>query len=282
MNSLKSTILAALLLGLTLVSTCQAAEVKVIKALPYKDASGLSDYEKERCKIDLYLPVGVKNFPTLVWFHGGGLQGGNRDGKDTVAVARSLASSGLAVASASYRLSPKVTYPAYIEDAAVAFAWTYKHIAEHGGDAKRVFVGGHSAGGYLTFMVGLDPRYLKASGVELSAIAGLVPVSGQTMDHYTVREERGVGRYTITAGEAAPVFYARKDTPPMLVLYADHDMAARQAENEYLVEIMKGAGNTKVIGTLIHDRNHGTIASKIAEDGDPAKKAILEFVGLRR
>ena len=96
-----------------------------------------------------------------------------------------------------------------------------------------IVVGGHSAGGYLTFMIGLDPRYLRAHGLELSAIAGLIPVSGQTMTHYTVRKERGIGQFTITADEAAPVFHVRKDTPPMLVLYADNDMAAR-AEDSYL------------------------------------------------
>jgi acetyl esterase/lipase len=274
-------------LALAFVLTCGvldalAAGVKVISAVSYKVGGQLTDYEKERCQLDLYLPEGVKDFPTLVWFHGGGLQNGERDGKNTVALARSLAASGVAVASASYRLSPKVKYPAYLEDAAAAFAWTKRSISGHGGHANAVFIGGHSAGGYLTFMVGLDARHLKAHGLETTAIAGLIPVSGQTMDHYTVREERGLGRFTITAGEAAPVFYARKDTPPMLVLYADDDLPARQAENEYLVEILKGAGNTNVTGRLIRDRNHGTVAYRIAEEGDPAKEAILEFVRSHR
>ena len=115
---------------------------------------------------------------------------------------RSLARAGVAVVSAEYRLSPKVKYPAYLQDAAAAFAWTRAHIAEHGGDVEKLFVGGHSAGGYLTFMIGLDERYLREFGVELSGIAGLIPVSGQTMTHYTVREERGIGQFTITADEA--------------------------------------------------------------------------------
>ena len=271
-------VLVAAFLGICLTPPLEAAGVKVLPGLAYKSGERVTDYEKERCKLDLYLPVGKKAFPTLVWFHGGGLQGGNRDGKDTVAVAHSLAETGVAVASVGYRLSPKAKYPAYIEDAAAAFAWTRAHVAEHGGNPEVIFIGGHSAGGYLTFLVGMDPRYLREYGVALSAIAGLIPVSGQTMDHYTVRGERGGGRFTITAGEAAPVFHIGNDTPPMLVLYADHDMAARQAENEYFVEVMKDAGNKRVTGKLIRDRTHGTIASRIAQDGDPARQAILEFI----
>ncbi|MFZ9745766.1 MAG: alpha/beta hydrolase [Opitutaceae bacterium] len=268
----------AALLVLALALTGRGAEVKVLSGLAYKEGPGIDAYEKERCQLDLYLPAGTKNFPTLVWFHGGGLKNGNRDEKNTVAEVRSLAAAGVAVASASYRLSPKVNFPAYLQDAAAAFAWTKRQIASHGGDATRVFIGGHSAGGYLALMVGLDPRYLREAGLDLSALAGVIPFSGQTMDHYTVREERKIGRYSVTAGEAAPVFFARKDTPPLLVLYADHDMVARQAENEYFVEIMKGAGNPRITGRLIRDRTHGTIASKMAEDGDPAREAVLAFI----
>jgi len=246
----------------------------------YKTGDSLSDYEKERCVLDLYLPSQQKNFPTLVWFHGGGLKGGNKDG--TAKMAASFTKLGIAVVAANYRLSPKVTYPAYIQDAAAAVAWTHAHIVEHGGDPKRIFVSGHSAGGYLTFMLGLDPHYLHDAGLEATDIPGYIPVSGQTMTHYTVREEKGIGQYTITADEAAPVFYTRKDTPPFLVLYADHDMAARAEENAYLVAIMKGAGNKHITGQLITDRTHGTIGSKIAEDGDPAREAILKFMGVEK
>ena len=246
--------------------------------IAYKAGPGLSDYERERCVLDVYLPTNRPGFATLVWFHGGGLTGGSKDGADTRDTARSLARGGVGVVVPNYRLSPKATYPAYIKDAAAAVAWTTTHVAELGGDPARVFIGGHSAGGYLTLMLGLDAHYLRDLGVPPQAVAGLVPVSGQTMTHYTVREERGIGKFTIVADEAAPVFFARKDTPPMLVLYADHDMAARAEENAYLVAVLKGAGNTNVSGRLIAERTHGSIASKIADADDPARLAILAFL----
>jgi acetyl esterase/lipase len=255
------------------------SKVTVLSDIAYKTGGDLTDYEKERCKLDLHLPSGRTGFATLVWFHGGGLKGGDKTGDS--AIAHSLAQKGVAVVAANYRLSPKVTYPAYLQDAAAAVAWARVHIAEHGGDPQKVFVGGHSAGGWLTMMVGLDERYLGKLEMRLSELAGLIPVSGQTMTHYTVREERGIGRFVITADEAAPVYYGRKDTPPMLVLYAEHDMVARAAENEYFIAIMNGAGNKGVTGQLIRDRDHGSIASRIADENDPARQAILEFIRAR-
>ena len=259
--------------------------VRVLTDIAYKQGNALSAYEKERCKLDVYLPKADKDFTTLVWFHGGGLKNGDKDGRriasdsvKTARIAQSLAAAGIAVVSPNYRLSPKVAFPAYVQDAAAAVAWTRTHIAEHGGDATRVFVGGHSAGGYLALMLAMDPRYLVEAGARVSAIAGFIPVSGQTMTHYTVREERGVGKFNVTADEAAPVRFARADTPPMLVLYADRDMAARAEENAFFVALMKGAGNKRVTGLMVGDRTHGSIASKIENAGDPARTAILEFM----
>jgi acetyl esterase/lipase len=271
-----------LLLPLLLIFTAHciaeepSKEIQVLPDVAYKSGDGLSDYEQQRCKLDVYLPAEHTGFATLIWFHGGGLTGGSKAGSDKMA--RSLAMAGVAVVVPNYRLSPKATFPAYIQDAAAACAWASAHIAEHGGDSARLFVGGHSAGGYLALMLGMDPHYLRDVGLEPSAIAGLIPVSGQTMTHYTVREERGIGKFTITADQAAPVYFIRKDTPPFLVLYADHDMVGRAEENAYFVAMMKGAGNQRITGKLIADRTHGSIAGRIVEDGDPARMAILEFI----
>ncbi len=255
-----------------------AAQTKPTTDIAYKSGDKLSEYEAQRCKLDLYIPPGGKHFATLVWFHGGGLKGGSKEGGETPKIARALAADGIAVASVNYRLSPKATYPAYLEDSAAACAWVRAHIAERGGDPAKVFISGHSAGGWLTLMLAMDARWLKQHGLTPDSFAGYIPLSGQTMTHYTVREERGIAKETIIADEAAPVHYCRKDTPPMLVLAADHDMAARSEENEYLVAVLKGAGNKRVIFRQIADRTHGSIANNIAKTGDPVRKAILDFI----
>ncbi len=255
-----------------------ASGVKVMSDIPYRSGGHLDAYELERCKLDVYLPAvaGSNRFPTIVWFYGGNLTSGSKAGPK--ALAASLAREGVAVVLPDYRLSPRAKYPAYIEDAAAAFAWTHWHIAGLGGRADRVYLAGHSAGGYLVLMVGLDAHYLQAEGLDPTNIAGVIPVSGQTMTHYTVRAERGLAQTTITADAAAPVFYCRKETPPMLVLYADHDMPAREEENQYLVAVMHWAGNDRVTGRQISGRDHGSIASRMVEAGDPARVAMVEFV----
>lgn len=251
--------------------------------IAYKTGAGLTEYEQSRCKLDIYLPTDRKGFATLVWFHGGGLKQGDKAGtkEDSVLtpdIARSLTKAGIAFVAPNYRLSPKVNFPAYLQDAAAAVAWTQKHITEHGGDLRRIFIGGHSAGGYIALMLGVDAHYLADAGVKLADIAGLIPVSGQTLTHYTVREERGGKKFHITADDAAPLHFCGPKTPPFLVHYADRDMAARGEENMLFVEMMKAAGNKGMHSQLITDRTHGSIASKITEDGDPARVAILEFM----
>jgi acetyl esterase/lipase len=246
-----------------------------LRDLAYKTGDSLSDYEKERCKLDLYLPENASGFPTLVWFHGGGLTGGN---KGDPKLPRFFAGKGIAVASVNYRLSPRTPFPGYVEDAAAAVAWVRSHIAERGGDPEKVFISGHSAGAYLTVMLGMDVRYLRKAGLEPENIAGFIPVSSAMTTHFTVRAERGIEKNTIISDEASPVYFSRKDTPPMLVLYADKDMPARCEENAFFVAALKAAGNTKVTGRMITDRDHGSIASRITQPGDPAGTAMLEFI----
>jgi len=249
----------------------------VFHDISYKSGDALTEYEKTRCTLDLYVPASGHDFPALVWFHGGGLTGGSKDGVKPIA--ERFARSGIAVAAVNYRLSPKATYPAYLDDAAAAFAWVKTHANEQHIDPARVFVGGHSAGGYLTYMLGLDERWLKPYGLKPESIAGLIPVSGQAMTHYTVREERGIKDHNIiTADEAAPVNHLHKDTPPLLVLFADKDMPARREENLYFVAALRAAGNTRVRELQIDDRTHGSIAGNMVHPDDPAAEAIIHFI----
>ncbi len=99
---------------------------------------------------------------------------------------------GVAVVVVNYRLHPKVKAPAYIDDAAAAVAWVFKNIEKYGGDPDLIFVSGHSAGVYLTSMIGLDTTYLNKYDVDANMIAGLIPYSGHTITHFTIRQERGL------------------------------------------------------------------------------------------
>ena len=272
--------LLALLLSLA-ASTTAAFETKVLKDIPYKDdVVSQTPYEQERCKLDLTVPAGAKGFATYVWFYGGGLKNGAKDLRTEYCaeIRASLAQGGVAVVTPDYRLSPKAKYPAYVDDAAAAFAWTVKHIAEHGGDPRKVFIGGHSAGGYLALLVGMDPERLKPHGLTLGSVAGIAQVSGQVLTHYTVREERGQARYGITSDEAAPAFYIRKALPPILTIYAQNDMLSRAEENMFFVTTLKAAGHTENYSLRVDDRDHGTVGHGIRNLDDPARLAILNFI----
>jgi acetyl esterase/lipase len=253
-------------------------EPRVVAALAYKDPTGLPVAEVERCRLDLYLPATGSGFPTLVWFHGGGLTEGRRDDAFTVAIAKAFARSGIAVASVGYRLSPATTYPGYVEDGAAAFAWVSNNIAGHGGDARTVFIGGHSAGGWLSAMVGLDAAVLTKHGLTPAAIAGVIPVSGQTVTHKTVRTERGLPPEAIVVDEAAPLRHVRAKTPPLLILAAEKDMAARVEENLLLVAALKSAGNKEVSYHFAVGRDHGSIAGEMAKEGDEVGKVVMGFI----
>lgn len=269
------------LLVTLLAATTWARETKVIKDIAYKDdVVSLSPYEQERCKLDLTVPVAAKGFATYVWFYGGGLKNGGKDLRSEYCaeIRESLAQGGVAVVTPDYRLSPKAKYPAYVDDAAAAFAWTVKHIAGQGGDPRKVFIGGHSAGATLALLVGMDPDRLKPHGLTLGSVAGIAQVSAQVLTHYTIREERGQPRYAITCDAAAPAFYIRKALPPILTIYAQNDMLSRAEENLFFVTTLKAAGHAENYSLRVDDRDHGSVGHGLRNLDDPARLAILNFI----
>ena len=206
----------------------------------YSDSINKGDaYRASQCVLDFYYPKGVKNFATIVWFHGGGITGGSKE------LPKELMNKGHAVAGVGYRLSPKATAPAYIEDAAAAVAWVFQHIEDYGGNPHLIFVSGHSAGGYLGMMITLDKKYLGKYGIDADSIAALVPFSGQAITHFTVRQEQGIKDTQPVIDGHAPLFHVRADAPPMLLITGDREMEllGRYEENAYLLRMMKLAGH---------------------------------------
>ncbi len=194
---------------------------------------------KQRCHLDVYYPTGVKEFPTVVWFHGGGLSSGQKE------IPEALKQKGVAVVGVNYRLYPKVKAPIYIEDAAAAVAWVFKNIESYGGNPNAIFISGHSAGGYLASMVGLDKSYLGKHGIDANKIAGLIPFSGHTITHFTVRDERGIEGTQPIIDDLAPLYHVRSDAPPLLLITGDREkeLLGRYEENAYMMRMMKVAGH---------------------------------------
>ena len=280
--ALKSPPLARLLAAsLVFIPRAQAepAEITEQKDISYLSAPSPDAYEMDQCRLDVYLPKNsTADTPLLVWFHGGALKGGARTAGGSVAAAKSLAEQGVGVILPSYRLNPKVTFPAYLEDAAKAVRWAVDH-AETLKIRPKIYVGGHSAGGYLAALLAMDPQYLRKAGVPPELIAGYVCMSGQMMTHFTVAEERGISTEIITADDAAPIHYLRKDTPPMLILIGDNDWPARLEENAYFVAAMRRIVDSRNLSfQIIPGRTHGGILQSLAEPQEPAAKMVREFL----
>ncbi len=270
----------ALLLAGAVTALAEPAP-KVLKDLPYRSGDDLTAYETGRCKLDLTLPAPAdRPFATYVWLYGGGLKNGGKDlaTEHCTEIAASFAREGIAVVVPDYRLNPKAKYPEYVDDAAAAFAWTVRHIAQHGGDPRKVFIGGHSAGGYLALLVGFDEARLRPYGLGLKDVAGIAQVSGQVFTHYTVREERGLSRHATTSDEAAPAFFVRKALPPLLTIYAENDMPGRAEENLYLLAMLKGAGHPETTSLKAIGKDHGSAGHDLRWADDPGHQAVVRFI----
>lgn len=250
---MKKVFLLLLFVNLALSTYCQENSYAIKQGISYYGPEQTDSYLKERCILDVYYPKNVKGFATLVWFHGGGLTGGNKE------LPEALKEKGFCVVSVGYRLHPKVNAPKYIEDAAAAVAWVFKNINQYGGDTSLIFVSGHSAGGYLTCMVGLDKKWLKVHDIDANRIAGLIPLSAQTITHFTIRKERGIPDTQPVVDEYAPLYHVRPDAPPLLLITGDREleMLGRYEENAYLMRMMKIAGHKQTRLYELQGYGHG-------------------------
>jgi acetyl esterase/lipase len=247
-----------LLLFLPSITLIAQQQYKLEKNISYYPDSLKSKdaYVSSECTLDIYYPKGIKNFATIVWFHGGGMTGGNKE------IPKALLEKGCAIIGVGYRLSPKVKAPAYINDAAAAVAWAFKHIKDYGGSDRQIYLSGHSAGGYLAMMVTLDKRYLEKYALDANQIAGLIPFSGQAITHYTVRAENGIKDTQPTIDQYAPLYFVRADAPPMLLITGDAEMEllGRYEENAYLLRMMKLSGHKDVRLFQLQGFDHGGMA----------------------
>lgn len=232
-----------------------SSNYEVVKNIPYYPESMRSsdNYIKEKCVLDIYKPIGKTNAPVIVWFHGGGLTGG------TKSIPKELLDYGYLIVSVEYRLSPKVKAPAYIEDAAAGTAWVFQNIATYDGNVKQIFLSGHSAGGYLDLMIGLENKWLAKYGINTNQIAGLIPLSPQVISHFTIREENKISKYLPLIDSYAPLYHIKKETPPIVLITGDREMEllGRYEENAYFFRMMKVIENPRVQLFELQGFDHG-------------------------
>lgn len=231
--------------------------------------------------------------PVMVYVHGGGWQRG-----DKAAVGRKgefFTGEGWVLVSVNYRLLPEGKHPHNADDVAAALAWVHEHVAEYGGDARRVFLMGHSAGCHLVSLVGTNGRHLEKAGKSLDLVRGVIALDTQAYDiPKLVGGRLSPALYVDVFGEdveaqrdASPIHHVANDKgiPPFLICYSSgmgaHRNPNRSAQAEAFAAALEAAGiEAEVVDAS--DRNHGQINQRFgdAEDEKVTGKAKAFWNGI--
>ena len=267
---MKKVLIFLFLAVLSMSAFGQDSAYKTLENVYYYESQGSkTDYMEQKCLLDIYYPEDKPKAPVVIWFHGGGLTGGQKE------IPSALKNKGFCVIGVGYRLSPSVKAETCIEDATAAIAWVFKNIHRYNGDADKIFVSGHSAGGYLALMSVMDKSWLKKYNLDADKVAGLAPFSGHTITHFTIRKEQGILGEQPVIDKWAPLFYVRKNAPPTLLITGDREkeMLGRYEENAYFYRMMKVVGHPDV--TLYEMDGYGHNMT------EPAFPLLVDFVNLK-
>ena len=232
----------------------------------------------EMQKLDIHLPE-ADSFPVFVYFHGGGLIRGDK-GRFSELV-RYLTENGIAIVSANYRMYPTAAYPDFLKDAAEAVAWVFQNIHTYG-SAKGIFVGGSSAGGFLSQMLCFDKSWLAEYGIAPTDVAGFVHDAGQPTCHFNVLKERGIDSRRVIVDESAPLYHVGADSeyPPMLIIVSDDDMENRYEQTILLVSTLKHFGHTDNVQLHVARGKHCAYVQAVDEQGDSVFGQLVQgFIG---
>jgi acetyl esterase/lipase len=199
--------------------------------------------------LDVWRPAGAPKTgnPVLVFWYGGGWVDGDR--RAYAFAARAFARAGFVVVVPDYRKVPQIHFPAMLQDGAEAVKWTRDHIAAYGGDPARIGVTGHSAGAYTVAMLTLDPRWLRAEGVDPHIIRAAVGLSGP-YNFYPFTSKRAIDAFSNAADPAMtqPIHFASAAAPPMLLVTSTADTTVKPHNAYDLAAKLTALGTTvKVI-----------------------------------
>lgn len=244
--------------------------MKAYMDIPY------SAHGYDECKLDLMLPES-DSFPIFVYFHGGGLEHGDKKCK---VFGEYLTNMGIAVASANYRMYPSAKYPDFLEDSAEAVAWVLRNIGKYG-NCEGVYVGGGSAGGFISMMLCFDKRWYDGVGVSPEEIRGYVHDAGQPTAHFNVLRERGIDTRRVIVDDSAPLFHIgeQKSYPDMLFIVSDNDMKNRYEQTILTLSTLKHFGHEEKTTLKVMNGKHCAYVGRIDEDGKSAfGKMVEEFI----
>ncbi|MEO7297823.1 MAG: alpha/beta hydrolase [Verrucomicrobiota bacterium] len=263
-------------------------ESQVRREVVYREGSTLPKH-----RLDLFLPAPTKtNWPVLIFIHGGGWTEGDKSlhagGADVYGnIGRFYAAHNIGVAVINYRLQPGANWREQIDDAACTTAWIHSHIAEFGGDARRLFVSGHSAGAQLAARIALDSAPLKKYGLSPAIFSGVISVSGAGLDLADEKTyELGASRkyYSDRFDNtndwkkiASPVNFAKAGAPPFLILYAGGEKKPLQRQSQRLSEVLSQQGISNQV-VVVPGQSHARMVLTLSRPDKISAPAVLEFI----
>ena len=204
--------------------------------------------EGARRTLDVYRPKSAGAAPVVVFFYGGGWRSGNKGLYWFVATA--LASCGYLVVVPDYRIYPEVGYPDFIEDGALAVRWVKDNAARFGGEPKKIFVMGHSAGAHIAAMLAVDRRWLQNVGLSPDRdLVGLIGISGP-YDFLPLKDDT---LKMIFGGpyrpETQPITHVTQGAPAALLLTGSRDRVVGAGNATRFAARLRAAGNDEAVVT---------------------------------
>jgi acetyl esterase/lipase len=281
---MKSLTLSLLVL---LTATSHAQTIK--RDIPYSTAT-----DDPKRTLDVYSPPDAKNLPVVFWIHGGGWQTGDKS--DVKLKPQMFMDQGFVFVSVNYRLLPAVDMLTLTRDVAKSCRWVEDHIAEYGGDPRRLLVGGHSAGAQLAALLCTDEKYLKDEGIPFDVLKACVPVDGDTYDVPAIIEvaetrwrvhgmppqkfghREKFGNDPAKHRDFSAVYHIAKDKgiPPLLLLCgANHPDTSAQAYR-LNAALKEAAIPTRIFAAK--NTEHSKLNDDLGLPEDPATKALYEFI----
>ncbi len=256
-----------------LLTACSAVDVlnATVSTDTYRNVADLAYGPGVRQKLDVYLPTQVEadrlmdagGAPMVVFFYGGSWSSGNR--ADYRFVGEALASQGIVAVVADYRLSPQVRYPVFVEDSALAVRWAFDNAQKYGGNPERIFVMGHSAGGYNAAMLALDARWLAAVNLSPARLAGWIGLAGP-YDFLPIgdRKTQVAFEWPNTPANSQPMFHASSASPPaLLIAPVDDNSVNPQRSTVAMAQRLKSSG-VRVESELYDSVGHVTLIAAMA------------------
>jgi acetyl esterase/lipase len=237
------------------------------------------DADSVKHKLDLYLPKGAKDFPVMMFVHGGSWKSGDKD--RYVKLGENFAQQGIGTAIVNYRLSNgkgAVRHPDHIRDVAKAFAWVKENAAKNGGDKDKLFVAGHSAGGHLVSLLATDASYLKDESCSVEDIRGVIAISGvYTISNLVPLFHDPFGKDPEVCKAASPLNHVNGKHPPFLIAYGNKDLPLLDTMAEQFGKKLQDCKCEAKVMKL--ERDHISIVVEMGtKPNDPLTKAMVEFI----